>query len=198
MKTIIKQAVADAAQYLHLEQGVGPDALEGAEPKLLVQAAKEMRLEADRGKRDAQLLWAELCDEAASLTGVPAGPVPKAPTMAMIAAAADKLVIHGPGGKMVRADVISAARTEACADAAWFLLNCDSGHDQSSLCELSPRALVEEARRRGFAPRSERIHYSHISIPRAKLEALRDARDGKDGVELCDLLAAISDVLEYL
>jgi hypothetical protein len=182
MKDIIRQAVADAAQYLHLAHGIAGAVMNGFNSSSLVQAAKELREDdADRLRRGqlAEFEKGEIFDtmtiscpawgEDLILVSHEGGSRPVTPEeLRSIRGAVkiDDVVIRGPGGFVghgARETVASVTRRrEECADAAQWMLGEFPEWATQSLLFDSPRAIIKEASMRGYKPK--------VTLPRGLLE----------------------------
>jgi hypothetical protein len=74
-------------------------------------------------------------------------------------------------GMIVQAMEVSRRARQDCADAAWFLVDGDSGHTPASIYTTRTRELVGEARRRGFHAASDRHLYSGRVVPWELIDA---------------------------
>lgn len=162
MKDIIRQAVADAAQYLYVEAGLGRASIIAADGHELAATAKRLRLAGASEARDAMLLeW-----ERAKSRGV-----------MQILPRIDNVVIRGPEGFMGRHVMADTAigvaqrreslasvtrKREECAGAAWWLFDTFPEWAMQVLLFESAGAIAREAAYRGYKP--------SVTIPRWLLE----------------------------
>lgn len=188
MKDIIRQAVADAAQYLHLTQGISPAVLWATRPEGILKACQAAREVCEREDRARQLA---------------ASSVPVLPQIAM---SVDQVVVKGPGGFMTRCVVAEQIKgawpynkmRAQVADAAWWLWTNRDAATSQWLEQCSASNIVNaQAMAYGHDEKMAVIN-SSVSVPRSKLETLKAAYDREDGAELRDLLSAVSDLLDHL